>query len=149
MDSAVLPAAISGAVAIAVAGLSYLLAKTKEREADWRKLKLDLYKEYIVALSGTVVGRDVTPEAKARYADAVNCLTLVSSPSVLKALYDFQDETSYRNISRSDVKHDERLSALLNAMRQDVYPKSKQPREALTFRLFSVPPPQAASPSSR
>ena len=55
MDNAVFSATVSGAAAVIVATLTaestYLLATKREREADWRKLKLDLYKGYTDALS--------------------------------------------------------------------------------------------------
>jgi hypothetical protein len=35
----------SWVVAIVVAVLTYVFTKMKEREADWRKVKLELYKE--------------------------------------------------------------------------------------------------------
>jgi hypothetical protein len=56
-------------------------------------MKLERYREYILALSGTVEERD-TPEAQARYSDAVNALQLVAPPDVLLALDAFLAHTS-------------------------------------------------------
>ncbi len=63
-----------------VAVVTYVLTKKREHEADWRKAKLEHYREYVAALSAVVQGREITPSAQARYADAVNALTLVASP---------------------------------------------------------------------
>ena len=52
MNPIILVASIPAAAA--VAALSYLLNKRRERESEWQKLKLDHYKEYVLALSGVV-----------------------------------------------------------------------------------------------
>ena len=69
----------SWAAAIVVAVLTYVLTKRKEREADWRTVKLELYKEYINAVAGIPEGR-MTPESEMRYHDACNTIGLVASP---------------------------------------------------------------------
>ncbi|WP_322056516.1 hypothetical protein [Paraburkholderia sp. J63] len=94
------------------------------------------------ALSGMVSGR-ATPAAQERYADAVNRLTLVAPPAVLKAVYAFQDEISYRNTHKSDKAHDRLLSVVIHAMRNDVQPRKMADREPAPFRLLDVPPPTA------
>ena len=143
MNNAAFSAAISGAVAIITAALTagstYLLTKRREREADWRKMKLDLYKDYVVALSGIVEGR-ATPEGHIRYVDAVNSLTLVGSSEVMAALYDFLDYNSYRNNNKSLDRHDRLLGILLREMRQDIYPAGQHGNSHVPFRLMTVPP---------
>jgi len=143
MNNAAFSAAISGAVAIIVAALTagstYLLTKRREREADWRKMKLDLYKDYVAALSGIVEGR-ATPEGHIRYVDAVNNLTLVGSSGVLAALYDFLDYNSYRNTDKSMDRHDKLLATLLRELRQDIYPADRRSNARLPFHLITVPP---------
>ena len=79
MNSTVLVAVISGAVALAVAALSYAFNKRRDREAEWRKLKLEHYKEFVAAISG-VVGQRSTEQSHIRYADAVNSMVLVAPP---------------------------------------------------------------------
>jgi hypothetical protein len=85
MNASVLTAIISGATAIIVAALSYSLTMRREREAEWRKVKLDHYREYIAGLSGIVNERG-TPLSQARNSDAVNALLLVAPTEVLRAL---------------------------------------------------------------
>ena len=45
-------AVISAAAAVVVKAISYYFTKMKEREADWRKYNFELYKEFVVSLSG-------------------------------------------------------------------------------------------------
>ncbi|UNJ99803.1 hypothetical protein MMB19_13800 [Ralstonia insidiosa] len=86
---------------------------------------MEHYRQYVAALWGMVQGKAITADAQARYADAVNTLTLVAPPSVLRALYAFQDEISYRNTQRSDERHDQLVNVLLRQMRRDVRPRSE------------------------
>lgn len=142
MGNAVITALAAGLFAILVAVVTYVLTKKREHEADWRKARLEHYREFVAALSGVVRGRS-TPVAQARYADAVNALTLVAPPAVLKALYAFQDEISYRNTKRSDEKHDQLLAALLREMRLDIQPSGSASGGDIRYRLISVPPADA------
>ena len=134
MVNATFSAAISGAVAIVVAamtaGSTYLLTKKREREADWRKMKLDIYRAYVIALSGTVK-HNRTIEDQAKYSDAANSLVLVASPAILRALYIFQDAVA----DKSDC-----LDNLLNALRHDVDPSRRGKDGDLSFRLLSPLP---------
>jgi hypothetical protein len=140
MNVALLAAAISGAVSIAGVVVSYLLSKRKEREADWRKLKLERYDEYVTALSGVVKGQELTPEAQARYATAVNGIALVAPSTVLKALYAFQDERSGEK-SRNPLLND-----LMNALRHDIHPGRSNRKDAVAVRFMGVPSRSTSSP---
>jgi hypothetical protein len=131
--------AIPSVTAILAVVVTYLLTKRREHEADWRKLKLERYQEFILALSGVVRER-ATPEAQRRYADAVNSMMLVATSSVLSALKNFQAEISYVNNQRSDERHDELLDVLLRAMREDVHPGRSSTETAYSFRLLGLPP---------
>jgi hypothetical protein len=141
VDSAALTAIVSGAVAVGVAALTagstYLLTRRREREADWRKTKLDCYREYIMALSGIVEGHD-TPEAHLHYVHAVNSLMLVASSKVLNSLYEYMDYT--RSTEKLRDRHDRLLTDLVRAMRQDVYPPDRTNTDPLQFHLISLPP---------
>jgi hypothetical protein len=143
MNAATYSAVIAGIVAIIVAtlgpSLTHHFGKRREREADWRKVKLDLYKTYVVALSG-VVRHNRTAEDQAKYADAINGLTLVASPVVLETLYRFQDSVSDESEAVSTADLDARLNALLTALRADIYSEGLGRHGALTFRLMSPPP---------
>ena len=142
MDRTVLIALISAAAAliggVVVAMANYYLSIRREHEADWRKLKFERYQEYVVSLSGVVQGRE-TREAKLRYADAVNSLSLVAPESVLSALHKFQDEISYVNTNRSQGEHDRLLNILFREMRADIRPKSVKD-DTISFHLLAAPP---------
>jgi hypothetical protein len=123
---------ISGAIAIIVAFLSYFLTKQKEREADWRKVKLDLYREYVNAVAGIVEAR-LTPESEVRYHDAFNTIGLVASPTVLAAVQAFQAEISPANSARTLASHDDKYSRMINALRQDLTRRRWPSRCTLSF----------------
>lgn len=137
-------AGVSAVTALATVLITSALARRREHEADWRKLKLAQYQEYVAALSSVVQGR-VTPEAQRRYADAVNSMALVASVPVLEALRRFQAEISYMNQSRSEAVHDRLLDELFRAMRADVQPPSNRDNPSTPFRLLGLPPPELGS----
>jgi hypothetical protein len=139
MDGTLIVATISAATAITVAALGYILNKRHERAADWRKLKLDHYKEYVTALSG-VVGHRSSPDSQRRYSDAANLMTLVAPPSVLRALYDFQHAVRVGNLDKSLSEHDRTLNVLLSAIRNDVQPEAPND-EGFQFKLWDSPHP--------
>jgi hypothetical protein len=122
-----------------VVGLTYSLTKKREREAEWRRLKLDHYREFLLALSGIVENR-ATRQAHARYADAHNALIMVAPGRVITKLYAFLDETSYRNRERTQERHDELFSELVSAIRCDVQPGPIGNDEPRRFRLVGLPP---------
>lgn len=135
----IITSAITAITAIIAVFFTYALTRKREHEGDWRKLKLEQYQEFVLALSGTVRER-TTRDAQRRYADAVNSMMLIAPPAVLIRLQAFQDEISYVNQNRSDARHDELLHELFRAMRQDVHP-SKLQDSGYSFRLLGLPPP--------
>jgi hypothetical protein len=130
-------AIVTAASAILAVIITYVLSKRREHEGDWRKLKLEQYREFVLAPSGVVRER-ATPKAQRRYADAVNSMILVAPVAVLTRLQEFQNEISHANQARSDERHDELLSALFRAMRQDVHPSRLEER-SFDFRLLGFP----------
>lgn len=138
METVAFTVAGSAVTAAVVAVITYLLTKRREHEADWRKLKFGQYQELLAAMSGITEGRS-TPEAQARYSDAVNSMSLVASPSVLRALHAFQSEISCQNTKRSLEKHDHLLGALIRAMRSDMLPRGSRDADDIEFRLITTP----------
>jgi hypothetical protein len=139
MEASLVVAIISAATAITVAALSYSFARRREREADWRRLKLDHYKEYVSALSG-IVGTRESPTSQARYADARNALRLVAPPEVLRALKAFQDEIAHSNVDYTLDGQQARLNVLIREIRRDVQPTPPDDGDA-KFEL-GIPPPR-------
>jgi hypothetical protein len=129
----------SWAAAIVVAVLTYVLTKRKEREADWRTVKLELYKEYINAVAGIPEGR-MTPESETRYHDACNTIGLVASPAVLAAVQAFQAEISPVNSARTEASHDEKYANVVNALREDLMGRRQRKGNALNFYMISTHP---------
>lgn len=138
MVAAALSFAASLIVAVLVAWCTSVLTVRRDREADWRRLRLAAYQEYIVALSGIVVGRE-KPGAHERYADATNSMMLVAPAAVMNALGSYLAETSEQNESRSGEKHDRLLDALIGAMREDVSERLDKGMLNHPFRLRTVP----------
>lgn len=136
---AAITACISAIAALIAVIITYVLARRREHEADWRKLRFDQYREFIVALSGFTEGR-ASPEAHRRYTDAFNSMQLVAPLSVLRPLQAYQDETTYRNApNRTQETHDRAYNALIRALRADIYPRRLED-EGFDFRLLGLHP---------
>ncbi len=135
MDTPILVAVISAAASLAVAAVTFSLTKRKEREAEWRKQKLDHYREFLDALSG-VVGSDATPEGQRRWARATNTIGLVASQQVLLALRHFQDAIAKSNPSPSTEAHDRALNRLMLAIRADLEVTPADDPATFSFRLW-------------
>jgi hypothetical protein len=147
-DGAILTALISGAVAIGVVALTHYFGRKRDHEADWRKLKLEHYKEYVLALS-RVVGRDSDPTAQRRYADAANSLTLVAPPSLLVSLYAFQVEVAESNQKHDPLRAESLLNVLMRNMREDCHPRPPRDSPEFTFRVLDIPHYGAADSNVR
>lgn len=141
MDAPVIVAIITAAAGLFASSLTFFLTKKKEREAEWRKQKLDHYKEFMAALND-IVGPPAPVEAKVRFASAANNIFLVGSPAVLIALRGYLDETAESNTARSDDKHDERLTTLIFAIRDDLGIEPNRPIADYEFRLWAGRPRQ-------
>jgi hypothetical protein len=143
MNGAVFTVLISGALSVLAAlgtvALTHYFGRMRDREADWRKMKLEHYKEYVAALSGTV-HHGYDGAVQRRYSDAANALALVAPTKVLTALYALLDETSVRNQNPTLARYESLLSSLLRSMREDCHPKPPKDGSEFTFRTINVPP---------
>jgi hypothetical protein len=143
MDSAGFTAAISGVVALVTAtvsvALTYFFTKKREREADWRKMKLELYREFVAAVAGIAEGR-MTTESEIRYHDAFNTIGLVASSHALAAVQNFQAEISPRNRERTQASHDEKYTFMINALRNDLMGGAAGENKKLKFYIISTRP---------
>lgn len=135
IDTSILVATISAAASILVAAVTFFLTKRRERESEWRKQKLEHYREFLDALSGTV-GTDSNPEAQRRWARATNTIGLVASQRVLLALWKFQDSIAKSNPSPSLEDHDLRLNQLMLAIRTDLGVTPADSPKQFSFRLW-------------
>jgi hypothetical protein len=148
MNNVVATAVIPVMVAIVAVILTYVFTLWREREADWRKVKLEFYKEFMIAFARNVEGR-ATREDIIRYHDALNTIALVASPKVMQALNDISDENSFMNPNRSQFRHDKLLNDPLKAMREDISPRLSRNGELPEFKLRAPPPAEhLPSPST-
>ncbi len=143
MNINVMVAIISAATSLIIAALSYYFAKKREVEAEWRKEKLQQYRNLLEALSGNVEGIS-TPEANERYSHAVNTIALVASQSVISALFDLRREISYKNQNRSIEREEALLTKLMLEIRRDLRIKPKDDPTTFQFSLTGIPPKQKA-----
>jgi len=135
METTIVVAMIAAATSLVGAALSFFFAIRKEREADWRKIKFEHYREFINSLSG-IVGSDGSPDGQRRFAQACNTVQLVASKQVIEALHDFRDEIGPSNLHRSQQRHDELLSRLIREIRADLGLSSASNPADLSIRLW-------------
>ena len=131
-----LAAIISALALIFTSAATILLTKQKERDAAWRAKKLAYYEEFIGAGSG-IVGDVAPPDAKIRFATAVNNLHLIASNSVLTALHSFCDEIAESNRQRSGAQHDALWSRLVWEIRRDLDDAPTKRSDLFVARLWA------------
>jgi Zn-dependent protease with chaperone function len=126
ITSTILSAIIGASAAMAVAILNSYWSRKREYESDWRKIKLDLYKDFTFALAGLVDGRQ-SDASKVTYMDAIHSLMLIASPEVIRCLNDF-------NSHQLDKQY---LTPLFIAIRSDIKLKKDNSDHGLEFQTFS------------
>ncbi len=118
-------------VIIAVIGvfstlLTYYFTKSKEIEAEQRKLKLKYYENFIKALSDVAIDNH-DDDAQRRLSEGFNSLIVIASPKVVQRLMEFHDfiRPSNTELPRESkewlYKHDEFLRILVKEIRKDIY----------------------------
>lgn len=137
--SVIISSLVSGGVSLGVVALSDAFGRKRDREAEWRKVKLEQYREFTAALSG-VVHRGADESSQRRYADAVNNMILIAPSQVLIALYAFQDEISFKNSRRDPDRYEALFSELARQMRLDCHPSRPRDSEQFLFRTMDIPP---------
>lgn len=90
MNTPVVVAIIAAAASLLASALTFFLTKSKERQAEWRKVRIEEYKELISAMS-EVAGSNPTEMARQRLALASNHIGLFASPTVLRHLMNLLD----------------------------------------------------------
>lgn len=126
MDVRVIVEILAAASAIVVAALTYLFAKQKEREADWRKWKYEQYANLVASLSG-VTSCQVTREGQVAFARATNAVQLIAAQPVINALQALQQDLSSTAL----------LSELIWEIRRDLQITKTEKRERFTFVLVA------------
>lgn len=147
MDKSVVAALIIGPLSfvggLATVALTNYFGRSRDREADWRKVKLETYREYFTAWSEAKLrAHDVA--ARCRYLNAANQLTLVASGRVLRAFYPFQEaSTSMTSIPSPTQEQLANLkdlgNAFIRAIREDSHPLSPEDTLSLNFTIYVLP----------
>ncbi|QBR71265.1 hypothetical protein CU048_08190 [Beijerinckiaceae bacterium] len=138
MLTAKITAGVSAVTALIAVVITYFLTRRREHEADWRKIKLEQYQNFMFALSSNVEGR-ANPDAMRQYTDTVNTMSLIAPMPVLRALRDFQDEISCKNPQRTEEAHDRLLNTLVRELRADIQPSDPKDDPGFKFRLLGLP----------
>jgi hypothetical protein len=142
MDGTIIAAFITGAFT-GICGLGAVVltqrgSRKREHESDWRKMKLEYYKEYVAAFSeASASGSNET--ARQRYRSAVNNLNLVAPTNILIALYAFQKQVTHIQQGNSHDDADALFNSLLHAMRNDCYPKLSKDNPNFRFLHLNAP----------
>lgn len=139
MEEAIIVAIVTAIAGILASAIAFYQTRAKEREALWQSQKLGLYKRFMTALSGIVGDTPTTPE-KIAFATASNDIFLVGSPGVLVALRNYLDETAESNANKAEDRHDQLLTALIFAIREDLGRKPNRPNEPFELKLWSGKP---------
>jgi hypothetical protein len=119
-------------IAAAASAVTFLLTRMKEREAEWRKLRVEQYKELVTSMSEVAGGP--TEANRARLALAANHVGLFASPAVLRELTTLLDA-----VARGETdNHDQILTALMHAIRDDLQVPGSESREGISFKLWAA-----------
>jgi len=110
---------------IIIAYVSYLTGKYKDRAETRSKLKVEYYKEFLIArnliLTSPKSERIITLQDHQRFSDITNSVMIVASPQVAKALQEFRVESSMSNKENTTrEKQDVLYSQLIKEMRKDI-----------------------------
>ncbi|HXT52732.1 MAG TPA: hypothetical protein VN811_16955 [Thermoanaerobaculia bacterium] len=129
---------ILAAVLAAVAG--YVFTKRKEREAEWRKEKLERYKAFVASLSGVLQGPNNTEEGLREFSASSNNLLLFAPQPVIEALILYREETRTSNPSPSREQHDLLLNCLFYEIRRDLALRPRDRRADFRVQLWATGP---------
>ena len=119
IDPKIITSIISILSAIIIVSLTYIFTKSKEREAEWRKEKLNFYIEFIKSIS-EITKENITKNSSDRFAKACNNFYLFAPENILKAMQDYREETNVKNKTFNSKKAEEKLKELISLIRKDI-----------------------------
>jgi hypothetical protein len=129
--------AVIGAIAgLMTAAMTYAITMRREREADWRKLKLEMYREFTTAMAGMAEG-DAGYTEKMRFNVTSNSLHLIASKRAVDAPEAFRQEISASNRNRDGEVHDRLLSRLFWEIRRDLGDVPTERPEDFKVKLYT------------
>lgn len=138
MDNQLIISLITVSGSILAAALSYSFTKKRERDAEWRKQKLEHYRSLMVAMSG-VVKEHQTKDSLREYAEISNVIGLVASQDVVQRLQEYRHATRSSNPNLSNEEHDRALTALVFAIRRDLGIRPKDNPATFKYILWAMP----------
>ena len=138
MSSEIFVSMISVSGSILLATISYYFTKRQQREAAWRELKMNHYKELLLSISDIAVDNNDV-DAHQRFAKAMNTLALIAPQSVVDAMLSFHDGVKVSSGNRSEELHDELLAKLLLSIREDIRIRPKDDPTDFHYHLVGAP----------
>ena len=114
----------------------YVFTKRAEREADWRKEKLERYKAFVASLSDAIEG-ETSLKGQDRFARACNDVILFAPQRVLEALRRFRQEILVSNPNKSIERHDKLLAELFLEIRKDLQLRPRDNPETFRVQLWA------------
>lgn len=130
MDTAVIVAIIGAAASLFTSALIFFLTKKKEREADWRRLKLARYDALLASINDLADN----PRNGVSFAKAANDVNLVASAEVLTALQSFIDYLAAPHYSTT--VQNQYFTALIYAIRKDLCITPVRGPDDLILKLY-------------
>lgn len=116
---------VSLILAIISASLSYYFAQKLQINAGERALKEKYYQAYINAVSKVAIDNN-SQKAKEEFANEHNRLILIGSSAVVSLAMEFHNYIRVGNSADFTIeRHDELLTTLVKAMRNDLYGSKK------------------------
>jgi hypothetical protein len=138
MDQTILVTVITGFVSISVAALSFYLTKRAERKDALQQRKLIHYQELLSSISDLANDGTNKVEADLKLAKSVNTIALVAPQSVINLLMEYYDEIRISNPNRTNENHDQKLKALVLAIRKSIQLPFDDDPDTFNFHLAGV-----------
>jgi hypothetical protein len=140
IDSGVLVAVVGLLGSAMTAGISYVLTKRQQLEAQWRESKRTHYQNLVSAISDVAVEHgDV--EAYRRFVSAVNTIALVAPQPVVQAVLAWNDRGEKATVDQ----HNELLTRVMLTIRADLGITPKDDAGTFRYYLIGIPGTSATS----
>ena len=145
MSPALEVAIVSAGLSAVGAALTFYVTKRAERLDKLQQRKLEHYGQLMNAISDLASDEVNQREANERFNQAANTIVLVAPQRVIQALMEFHDEIRISNMSRSQAGHDNRLKALVLALRESLDLPFADDPSTFQFHLIGRKPPNVPS----
>ena len=132
METPIIVAIIAAAASAIASAITFFLTRKKEREAEWRKLRVEQYRELITAMSE--VAGEATPRNNQRLALAANQVGLLASSEVLRYQTMLLDAVATGRLE----DHDNILTSLMHAIRMDLQVPDAEQQSGISFKIWAA-----------